>query len=130
MIGLFTHINDIQSLKLRKLYDQSNSLKIQKKKRGGDSRFDSLVDDFGFDNKVEDHEEDYLNGCSPLAKKVGDAADDFMRTLKVKGILKSPTKYRDSPVQDYMDEESPKLPLNYTKEHLDLMMQQKLDARN
>ena len=62
-IELFQHINEIQSLKLRKLYDQSDSLKVKKKKRAG--KYAGIVDDFGIQStKIDD--EEYLRESPKL----------------------------------------------------------------
>ncbi len=54
-IELFQHINELQMLKYRKMYDASESLKVKKRKKTG--KYASMIEDFGFKNDTNEDQE-------------------------------------------------------------------------
>lgn len=51
-IELFQHINELQMLKYRKMYDASESLKVKKRKKAG--KYASMIEDFGIKNDTNE----------------------------------------------------------------------------
>lgn len=74
-IELFQHINEIQSLKLRKMFDQSDSLRVKKKKKAG--KYAGIMEDFGIKILANEEDEEYLRESPKLLGTTSDLPDTF-----------------------------------------------------
>lgn len=77
-IELFQHINEIQSLKYRKMFEQSESLKVKKKKR---AKYANIVEDFGI-KIVNEEEEEFIRESPRLLGGHSELPDAFKSSVE------------------------------------------------